>query len=166
MQYRNLGGFSNHARITTMSEKVLARNRKASHDFFILDKFEAGLVLRGSEIKSIRAGQISLKEAYIRTDGREAWLVNAHIAPYNPASSSGHNPLRERKLLLHSREIDVLWEETQRKGNTIVPLQVYLKQGRAKLELAVGRGKKKWDKRDDIAKRDADREIARAMKGK
>ncbi|HEY4718749.1 MAG TPA: SsrA-binding protein SmpB [Anaerolineales bacterium] len=149
-----------------MSEKVLARNRKATHDYFILEKFEAGLALRGSEIKSIRAGQVSLKEAYVRTDGREAWLVNAHIAPYNPASSSGHNPLRERKLLLHRKEIDVLWEETQRKGNTIVPLQVYLKDGRAKLELAVARGKKKWDKREDIAKRDAEREIARAMKGK
>ena len=149
-----------------MSEKVLARNRKATHDYFILEKFEAGLALRGSEIKSIRAGQVSLKEAYVRTDGREAWLVNAHIAPYNPASSSGHNPLRERKLLLHRKEIDVLWEETQRKGNTIVPLQVYLKDGCAKLELAVARGKKKWDKREDIAKRDAEREIARAMKGK
>ena len=149
-----------------MSEKVLARNRKATHDYFILEKFEAGLALRGSEIKSIRAGQVSLKEAYVRTDGREAWLVNAHIAPYNPASSSGHNPLRERKLLLHRKEIDALWEETQRKGNTIVPLQVYLKDGRAKLELAVARGKKKWDKREDIAKRDAEREIARAIKGK
>ena len=149
-----------------MSEKVLARNRKATHDYFILEKFEAGLALRGSEIKSIRAGQVSLKEAYVRTDGREAWLVSAHIAPYNPASSSGHNPLRERKLLLHRKEIDALWEETQRKGNTIVPLQVYLKDGRAKLELAVARGKKKWDKREDIAKRDAEREIARAMKGK
>ena len=149
-----------------MSEKVLARNRKATHDYFILEKFEAGLALRGSEIKSIRAGQVSLKEAYVRTDGREAWLVNAHIAPYNPASSTGHSPLRERKLLLHRKEIDVLWEETQRKGNTIVPLQVYLKDGRAKLELAVARGKKKWDKREDIAKRDAEREIARAMKGK
>ncbi len=149
-----------------MPEKVLARNRKAAHDYFIQEKFEAGLALQGSEIKSIRAGQVSLKEAYVRTDGREAWLVNAHIAPYNPASSSGHNPLRERKLLLHRKEIDQLWEETSRKGNTIVPLQVYLKGGRAKLELAVARGKKKWDKREDIAKRDAEREIARAMKGK
>lgn len=149
-----------------MPEKVLARNRKAAHDYFIQEKFEAGLVLQGSEIKSIRAGQVSLKEAYVRTDGREAWLVNAHIAPYNPASSSGHNPLRERKLLLHRKEIDQLWEETSRKGNTIVPLQVYLKGGRAKLELAVARGKKKWDKREDIAKRDAEREMARALKGK
>jgi SsrA-binding protein len=149
-----------------MPEKVLARNRKAAHDYFIQEKFEAGLALQGSEIKSIRAGQVSLKEAYVRTDGRQAWLVNAHIAPYNPASSSGHNPLRERKLLLHRKEIDQLWEETSRKGNTIVPLQVYLKGGRAKLELAVARGKKKWDKREDIAKRDAEREIARALKGK
>lgn len=149
-----------------MVEKVLARNRKAAHDYFIQEKFEAGLALQGSEIKSIRAGQVSLKEAYVRTDGRQAWLVNAHIAPYNPASSSGHNPLRERKLLLHRKEIDQLWEETSRKGNTIVPLQVYLKGGRAKLELAVARGKKKWDKREDIAKRDAEREMARALKGK
>lgn len=149
-----------------MSEKTLARNRKAAHDFFILEKYEAGLVLQGSEIKSIRAGQVSLKEAYVRTDGREAWLVNAHIAPYDPASSEGHNPLRERKLLLHSKQIDELWEETQRKGNTIVPLQIYLKDGRAKLEIAVARGKKKWDKREDIAKRDAEREMARAMKGR
>lgn len=149
-----------------MPEKVLARNRKAAHDYFIQEKFEAGLALRGSEIKSIRAGQVSLKEAYVRTDGRQAWLVNAHIAPYHPASTSGHTPLRERKLLLHRKEIEMLWEETSRNGNTIVPLQVYLKGGRAKLELAVARGKKKWDKREDIAKRDADREIARALKGK
>lgn len=146
------------------SGKSLARNRKASHDFFLLEKYEAGLVLRGSEIKSIRAGQASLKEAYVRTDGREAWLVNAHIAPYDPASSEGHNPIRERKLLLHKKEIDELWDETQRKGNTIVPLQIYLKEGRAKIEIAVAKGKKKWDKRQDMAKQDAEREMQRAMK--
>ncbi len=149
-----------------MSEKVLARNRKASHDYFLLDKYEAGLVLQGSEIKSIRAGQVSLKEAYVRTDGRQAWLVNAHIAPYNPASAENHEPLRERKLLLHRKQIDELWDETQRKGNTIVPLQVYLKDGRAKLEIAVARGKKQWDKRRDIARHDAEREMARALKNK
>ena len=147
-----------------MSEKVLARNRKASHDYFLLEKYEAGLALQGSEIKAIRAGQISLKEAYVRTDGRQAWLVNAHIAPYDPASRANHNPLRERKLLLHRKEIAELQEEVQRKGNTIVPLQVYLKEGRAKLEIAVARGKKKYDKREDIAKRDAEREMARALK--
>ena len=123
-----------------MREKVLARNRKASHDYFLLEKYEAGLALQGSEIKAIRAGQISLKEAYVRTDGRQAWLVNAHIAPYDPASRANHNPLRERKLLLHRKEIAELQEEVQRKGNTIVPLQVYLKEGRAKLEIAVARG--------------------------
>ncbi|HLD94290.1 MAG TPA: SsrA-binding protein SmpB [Anaerolineales bacterium] len=146
------------------SEKAVARNRKATHDYVILEKYEAGLVLQGSEIKSIRAGQVSLKEAYVRTDGREAWLTNAHIAAYDPASREGHNPTRERKLLLHKKEIDELWDETQRKGNTIVPLQIYLKEGRAKIEIAVAKGKKKWDKRQDMAKRDAEREMQRAMK--
>jgi SsrA-binding protein len=149
-----------------MSENSLARNRKASHDFFLEETYEAGLVLQGSEIKSIRAGQISIKEAYVRTDGQEAWLVNAHIAPYNPASSSNHNPLRDRKLLLHRKQIAELYEEVKRGGNTIVPLKVYLKEGRAKVEIAVARGKKKWDKRQDIAKRDADREIARNLGSK
>ncbi|MGH2582029.1 MAG: SsrA-binding protein SmpB [Anaerolineales bacterium] len=147
-----------------MGEKVVARNKKASHDYFLLEKVEAGLALRGSEIKSIRASQVSLKEAYVRTDGREAWLVNAHIAPYNPASASNHNPLRERKLLLHRKQIAELWEEVQRGGHTIVPLQLYLKDGRAKLEIAVARGKKKWDKRETLKKKDAQREIARALR--
>lgn len=147
-----------------MAEKVIARNRKAGHDFVLKDKYEAGLALQGSEIKSIRAGQVSLKEAYVRTNGREAFLVNAHIAPYDQAGKAGHDPLRERKLLLHSKEIAELYEEVKRNGNTIVPLQIYLKKGRAKLEISVGRGKKKWDKRQDIAKRDAEREMARALK--
>ena len=149
-----------------MAEKVVARNRKASHDFFLQEKYEAGLALTGSEIKSIRAGQISLKEAYVRTNGREAFLVNAHIAPYNQAGKAGHEPRRERKLLLHSKEIAELHEEVKRNGSTIVPLQVYLKKGRAKLEISVAKGKKKWDKRLDIAKRDAEREMARAMKNR
>lgn len=147
-----------------MAEKTVARNRKASHDFFLQEKFEAGLVLQGSEIKSVRAGQVSLKEAYVRTDGRQAFLVNAHIAPYNQAGKDGHDPLRERKLLLHRKEIYQLYEEVKRNGNTIVPLQIYLKKGRAKLEISVARGKKNWDKRQDIAKRDAEREMARALK--
>ncbi len=147
-----------------MGDKVVARNRKASHDFFLQEKYEAGLVLQGSEIKAIRAGQISLKEAYVRTDGRDAWLVGAHIAPYDPASRANHDPLRERKLLLHRKEIDELYEEVKRYGSTIVPLQVYLKKGRAKLEISVAKGKKKWDKRQDIAKKDAEREMARALK--
>jgi SsrA-binding protein len=147
-----------------MAEKVVARNRKAGHDYVLKEKYEAGLVLQGSEIKSIRAGQVSLKEAYVRTDGFQAFLVNAHIAPYNQAGREGHDPLRERKLLLHRKEIAELYDEVKRGGNTIVPLQIYLKKGRAKLEISVARGKKKWDKRQDIAKRDAERDIARALK--
>ena len=147
-----------------MGEKVLARNRKASYDYHLLDKYEAGMVLKGSEIKAIRAGQISIKEAYVRTDGQEAWLVNAHIAAYDPASRDNHDPRRERKLLLHTREIDKLWEEVKRKGLTIVPLRVYLKKGRAKLEIAVGRGKQRFDKRQSIKKRDTEREIQRALR--
>ncbi|MBX3046309.1 MAG: SsrA-binding protein SmpB [Anaerolineales bacterium] len=147
-----------------MAEKVVARNRKASHDYVLKEKYEAGLALMGSEIKSIRAGQVSLKEAYVRTNGHEAYLVNAHIAPYNQAGKDGHEPLRERKLLLHAKEIAELYDEVKRNGSTIVPLQIYLKKGRAKLEISVAKGKKKWDKRQDIAKRDAEREMARAMK--
>ena len=147
-----------------MSEKVIATNRKARHDYFLLETFEAGLVLQGSEIKSIRAGQISIKEAYVRTDGKEAWLVDAHIAQYNPASRQNHDPKRERKLLLHRKEIHKLWDEVRQKGVTIIPLSVYLKDGRAKLEIAVAKGKRRYDKRQDLAKRDAQREIDRALK--
>jgi len=147
-----------------MSEKVIATNRKARHDFFLLETFEAGLALQGSEIKSIRAGQISIKEAYVRTDGREAWLVDAHIAQYDPASRQNHDPRRERKLLLHRKEIGKLWDEVRQKGVTIIPLSVYLKNGRAKVEIAVAKGKHNYDKRQDLAKRDAQREIERALR--
>ena len=147
-----------------MSVKVIARNRKAKFDYELLDSFEAGLVLQGSEIKSIRASQISLKEAYVRTDGHEAWLVNAHIAPYVQASRAGHEPRRERKLLLHKREIDQLWDAVQKKGLTIVPTQVHLREGRAKVEIAVARGKRKYDKRQAIKQREAKREMDRALK--
>jgi SsrA-binding protein len=144
--------------------KVVARNRKASHEFFLLERFEAGLVLQGSEIKSIRAGQVSLAEAYVRVDGREAWLVDAHIAPYDQASIYNHEPRRDRKLLLHSSEIRELWNEVRQKGVTIVPLQIYLKDGRAKLEIAVAKGKKLYDKRQAIARRDAEREMERQLR--
>jgi SsrA-binding protein len=149
-----------------MSEKVIANNRKAKHDYFLLETFEAGLVLQGSEIKSIRAGQVSLKEAYVRTDGREAWLVNAHIATYNPASRQNHDPKRDRKLLLNRKEIDKLWGEVRQKGVTIIPTQLYLKQGKAKVEIALAKGKRNYDKREDIAKKDAQREIERALKNR
>jgi SsrA-binding protein len=149
-----------------MNVKVVATNRKAKHDYFLLDSYEAGIALKGSEIKSIRAGQISLKEAYVRVDGQEAWLVNAHIAPYDPASHDNHDPIRERKLLLHKREILKLWDQVRQKGLTIIPLRVYLKKGRAKLEIAAARGKKKYDKRRKIAERDAEREAQRALRNR
>jgi SsrA-binding protein len=147
-----------------MSVKVVAKNRKARHEYHILETYEAGLVLRGSEIKSIRAGQISLAEAYVRVDGSEAWLVDAHIAPYDQASHYNHDPLRPRKLLLHRSEILDLWDEVRLKGVTIIPLQVYLKDGLAKVEIAVARGKKLYDKRKEIARRDAEREVQRVLR--
>jgi SsrA-binding protein len=126
-----------------------------------LERFEAGIALQGSEIKSIRAGQISLAEAYVQLDGREAWLVDAHVAPYEQAGIYNHEPRRPRKLLLHRKEITELWNEVRQKGMTIVPLRVYLKEGRAKVEIAVAKGKKLYDKRQEIAKRDSQREIDR-----
>jgi SsrA-binding protein len=144
-----------------MDVKVVATNRKASHEYFLLERFEAGMVLQGSEIKSIRAGQISLAEAYVRVDGQEAWLMEAHIAPYEQASRFNHEPRRPRKLLLHQTEIRKLWDTVRQKGVTVIPLRVYLKNGRAKLEIAVAKGKKLYDKRETIAKRDAQREIER-----
>lgn len=149
-----------------MSVKVVSTNRKAQHDYYLTDTFEAGISLQGSEIKSIRAGQISIKEAYIQIEDQEAWLINAHIAPYEQASYLGHEPRRKRKLLLHRREIDRLWDAVRKKGLTIVPTRVYLKNGRAKIEIAIGRGKKQYDKRHDLAKRDAQREMDRNIRRK
>jgi len=147
-----------------MGIKILATNRKASHEYFLLDTFEAGLALQGSEIKSIRAGQISLAEAYVEVDGREAWLIDAHIAPYVQASMFNHEPRRPRKLLLHKVEIRRLWNEVRKKGVTIVPTKVYLKEGRAKIEIALAKGKRLYDKREAIAKRDMQREEERRGK--
>ena len=144
-------------------QKIVARNRKASHDYFLEDFAEAGIVLLGTEIKSIRAGQVSLKEAYVRLDGQEAFLVNAHIAPYNPASHFNHDPRRPRKLLLHKREILRMHEKVSQRGYTIVPTKMYLTKGRAKVEIATARGKRQYDKRKEIAKRETDREIEREM---
>lgn len=141
--------------------KVVATNRKASHEYFLLERIEAGIALQGSEIKSIRAGQMSLAEAYIRVDGDQAWLEDAHIAPYEFAGIFNHEPRRPRKLLLHKKEIRQLWNQVRQKGVTIIPLRVYLKDGRAKVEIAVAKGKKLYDKRETIAKRDAEREIER-----
>ncbi len=146
-----------------MSFKVVATNRKARHNYFLEDTYEAGISLKGSEIKSIRAGQISIKEAYVQIENFEAWLINAHIAPYKQASYLGHDPRRKRKLLLHRREIDRLWDAVRKKGVTLVPTRVYLKNGRAKIEIAVGRGKKQYDKRHEIAERDAQRDMDRNL---
>jgi SsrA-binding protein len=155
-----------HGKIKTMGIKVVATNRKARHNYFLLDTYEAGISLLGSEIKSIRSGQLSIKEAYVRVDEEEAWLVDAHIAPYKQANRNNHEPKRPRKLLLHKKEILNLYDEVRKKGVTIIPTRVYLKNGRAKVEIASARGKRNYDKRQAIAKRDAEREIHRQMRGK
>jgi SsrA-binding protein len=153
-----------YVKIFFMEEKTVARNRKAKFEFFLLEHYEAGISLVGSEIKSVRASQVSLEEAYIKVDGKEAWLVDAHIAPYELANRFNHDPRRPRKLLLHKKEILILWNEVRQKGVTIVPVRIYLKDGKAKVEIAIAKGKKLYDKRADIAKKDMQREIERRNK--
>lgn len=150
----------------TENIKVIATNRKASFEYFLMEKFEAGLVLQGSEIKSIRAGQISIQESYVDIpNGQEAWLVEAHIAPYEQAGIHfNHEPKRKRRLLLHKKQIRELWNNIRIKGNTVVPTKVYLKDGRAKIEIALAKGKKAYDKRATIAKRDEARDNERASR--
>ena len=142
--------------------KVVATNRKARFNYEILDTFEAGIVLRGSEVKSLRAAQVQLKDSYASIRGGEVWLENAHIAPYSFAEGGGHEPERPRKLLLHRREIDRLFGRIREEGLTLVPLQVYFKDGKAKIELGLGKGKRTRDKRRDIVKRQQKREMDRA----
>lgn len=144
-----------------MELKVVSTNKKARFEFFILETFEAGLVLKGTEIKSVRNGQISLQEAYVRTNGEEIWLVGAHIAPYENASAYQHDPKRDRKLLMHKKQIRKIFDEVRIKGMTIVPIRVYLKDGKAKLEIGLAKGKKQYDKRDAIKERDVERETSR-----
>jgi len=144
-----------------MDIKIVSNNRKAGFEYYLLERFEAGISLRGTEIKSIRSGQISLAEAYVSVNEKEAWLINAHIAPYDPASRYNHDPKRPRRLLLHRKEIRELWDEVRQKGVTIVPIKVYLKDGRAKLEIAIAKGKKLYDKRAEMEKRDTQREMER-----
>jgi len=147
-----------------MGIKIVATNRKAHFEYILLEHFEAGISLQGSEIKSLRAGQISLSEAYIKVDERSAWLINAHISPYDPASRNNHNPTRARRLLLHHKEIKQLWNDVRQKGLTVIPVQVYLKEGLAKLDIALAKGKKLYDKRSEIAKRDIERDIDRQIR--
>lgn len=144
-----------------MDIKVVSTNKKARFEYFILETFEAGLVLKGTEIKSVRNGQISLQEAYVRTNGSEIWLVGAHVAPYEHASAYQHDPKRERKLLMHKKEIRKIWDEVRIKGMTIVPIRVYLKAGKAKLEIGLAKGKKQYDKRESIKQKDIERENSR-----
>ena len=145
-------------------EKLIATNRKAYHDYFIHETIEAGLVLRGSEIKSIRAGMVNLRDSYVSIIDDEAWLLNMHIAAYKQAGSDSHIPRRKRKLLLHRKQINRLHSKMLEKGYTIVPLRLYLKDNRAKAEIALVRGKKQYDKRATIAQKDAQRAIDRALK--
>ncbi len=149
------------------NSKTVAQNRKARHDYFILDSFECGIVLTGTEIKSVRAGNLNLKDSYASIENGEMWLYGVHISPYEKGTYYNHEPERDRKLLLHKHEITRLNSKTREKGLTLVPLSVYIKDGkRAKVELGLAKGRTTHDKRDMIADRDAKRDIARAVRGK
>jgi SsrA-binding protein len=148
------------------SVKVVAQNKKARHDFFVEEAYEAGLALTGTEVKSMRLGRVNLKESYAQAQGGEIFVHGMHISPYEQGNIFNTDPLRPKKLLLHKREIRKLAAEVKRQGYALVPLQVYLKDGRMKLELGLCKGKKAYDKRDDMAERDARRTIERAMRAK
>ncbi|MGB9730590.1 MULTISPECIES: SsrA-binding protein SmpB [Calditerrivibrio] len=144
--------------------KVLTQNRKAYHDYEILETYEAGIVLQGTEVKSCKNGQVNLKDSHIRIVNGEAFLLNAHISPYEQGNYTNHEPTRTRKLLLNKREINKLAGKVQEKGLTLVPLKMYLKKNRVKLEIALAKGKKTHDKRDEIKKKDLEKEFSRDFK--
>lgn len=144
--------------------KQIATNRKAQHDYFIEDRYEAGVALTGTEIKSVRAARVNLRDGFVQIRKGEAWLVNVHISPYDFGNRENHEPRRERKLLLHRQELRKLQAKVSERGWTIVPLSMYLKDGRAKIEIALVRGKRLYDKRDAVAERDADRDLARELR--
>ena len=147
------------------TETVVATNRKAFHDYAIEEKLEAGIVLRGTEVKSLREGKVNLRDSYASVDHEEVILHNCHITPYSHGNIMNHDPLRPRKLLLHRKEISKLLGKTQQKGLTIVPLRIYFSpHGKAKIEIALAKGKKQYDRREAIKSRDAGREVERAMK--
>jgi SsrA-binding protein len=155
-----------HYRRMAMSrrgDQVVITNRKARHDYHVLDSYECGIVLRGAEVKSIRNGRANLQDGYARVDDGEVWLFGMHVSPYE-FSRGDEDPVRKRKLLLHHKEIVEISRATEEKGITLVPLRIYFKDGRCKVELAIARGKAHYDKRQAIAKRDADRETQRALK--
>ncbi|HET7038197.1 MAG TPA: SsrA-binding protein SmpB [Thermomicrobiaceae bacterium] len=146
-------------------ERVITVNRKAFHDYHIEQEIEAGLVLRGTEIKSVREGRVNLRDAYARIENGELWLIGAHISPYEHSGAYfNHEPDRPRKLLVHRRELDVLRQQIEAKGMTLIPLRLALRKGRAKIDLALARGKKLYDKRDALAERDARRAVERALR--
>jgi SsrA-binding protein len=147
-----------------MPIKTIATNKKAFHNYVIGERFEAGIALTGSEIKSIRAGRVSLVDAYVRPESGEMWLLNAHIARYDPSSYLGHEPTRPRKLLLHRKEINNLAGKAAEKGLTLVATRLYLKDSIAKVEIALAKGKKLYDKRETITRREVDRQLARTLK--
>ena len=144
--------------------KVIAENRKARHDYFVEERYEAGIILTGTEIKSIRAGRVNLKDSYAEISGGEVWLTQMHISPYEQGNRFNHEPLRKRKLLLNRTEIVKLNAQVQQQGMTLIPLRIYLKKGMAKIDLGLCKGKKNYDKRDDIAKKDAKRDMERELR--
>jgi SsrA-binding protein len=152
--------------VAKSEEKLIVDNRRARHDYHLLERVEAGLILTGTEVKSLREGRASLQQAYADVRGGEAWLVGAHISVYDQGNLANHDPDRDRKLLLHRREVDSLAGKVAQKGLTLVPTRLYFKNGRAKVELALARGKEGRDKRRDIAKREADRDMQRALKAR
>jgi SsrA-binding protein len=145
-------------------ERDVAVNRRAYHDYFVDEKYEAGVVLTGTEVKSLRAGRCNLRDGFVRIDRNEAWLENVHISPYAQGNLMNHDPLRPRKLLLHRKQISTLIGKVRQKGYTLIPLRVYFSRNHAKVEVGLARGKREYDKREAIAERDAKREIARAMR--
>ena len=146
--------------------RALATNRKALHDYFIEERHEAGIALTGTEVKSIRAGRVNLRDSYVQVRDGELWLVDAHIAPYDQASRENHAPRRDRKLLMHRREINRLDYKVRAKGRTIIPLKMYFSNNRIKIEIALALGKRTYDKRAAIAEREADRQLRRALHGR
>ncbi|AJO21922.1 SsrA-binding protein SmpB [Weizmannia coagulans] len=146
--------------------KVLAQNKKASHDYFIEETYEAGIVLQGTEIKSIRAGRVNLRDSFARVENGEVFVYGMHISPYEQGNRYNHDPLRPRKILLHKKEIDRLAGVTKEKGYALIPLKIYIKNGYAKVLVGLARGKKNYDKRESMKKKEAAREIERAFKAR
>jgi SsrA-binding protein len=149
-----------------MGIKIIATNRKAYHDYFIQETYEAGISLVGTEVKSLRAGKANLKDSYVHIKNGEAFLLNCHISPYSHGNIQNHEPLRTRKLLLHKREIEKLWGKLKQTGLTLIPLKLYFKDGKAKVEIGLAKGKRQYEKRETIKKKEAAREIERHLKSK